>query len=75
MTETTSISGILEGYIEKIELARELRCSERTISRYENLPDGLPSLSLGGRKLYRVSAVQDWIAKRERRSNPRRGAA
>lgn len=64
--------GLLEGYIDRDALARELNCSARTIARYELLPDGLPSVSLAGRKLYRIEAVRSWIQKRERRPNPRR---
>ena len=65
---------ILEDCIDRVTLAAELRCSERTIARYEQLPDGLPHLSIGGRKLYRISAVKEWIARRERRPNPVRKA-
>jgi hypothetical protein len=42
---------LLEGYLSRAELAKELSCSERTVARYENLPDGLPSIFIGGRKL------------------------
>ncbi|WP_157784719.1 hypothetical protein [Sinorhizobium fredii] len=71
---TYTDTGLLQGYLDRPSLAKELRCSERTIIRYENLPDGLPSLMLGGRKLYRVEAVRQWIASQERRPNPTRRA-
>jgi len=64
--------GLLDDYRNRAELAQELRCSERSIWRYENLPDGLPSVLIAGRKFYRIQAVRDWLAKRERRPNPRR---
>jgi hypothetical protein len=64
------MNGILAGYVDRPSLAQELRVSERTIARYENLPDGLPNTVLGGRKLYRIEAVQAWIAARETRPNP-----
>ncbi|MBB4277253.1 transcriptional regulator [Rhizobium mongolense] len=67
-------TGLLQGYLDREQLARELGCTTRTIHTYENLPDGLPSLMLGGKKLYRVEAVRQWIAGRERRPNPRRAA-
>ena len=66
--------GILDGYVDRAELARQMRCSERTIWRYENLPDGLPSVMIGGRKFYPVAGVKAWLAKREQRPNPRRAA-
>jgi hypothetical protein len=65
--------GLLDEYRNRAELAHELRCSERTIWRYENLPDGLPSVLIAGRKFYRIEAVRDWLGKRERRPHPRRG--
>jgi hypothetical protein len=63
---------ILVGYIDRPNLSVAMRCSERTLARYEKLPDGLPYLSVGGRKLYRIEAVKAWIARRERQPNPTR---
>lgn len=67
-------AGILADYLDRPTLAKQLRCTERTLHRYENQPDGLPSLTIGGRKFYRVSSVVEWIAKRERKPNKRRAA-
>ena len=67
--------GIMEAYLDRASLAGELRCSERTIARYENLPDGLPSTIIAGRKFYRVVAVREWLNRRERHPNKRRRAA
>lgn len=66
--------GILAGYIDRAALAEQLRCSEKTIARYEAVADGLPSVMIGSRKFYRVQAVRDWISKRERKPNERRVA-
>lgn len=66
---------LLSDYWDRPALAIELRTSERTIARYENQPDGLPSVTIGGRKYYRIAAVRDWLTKRERRPNKRRVAA
>lgn len=68
------MTGILQGYVDRPTLALELRVTPRTLARYEALPDGLPSTVLGGRKLYRVEAVKEWIAAREKRPNQRRAA-
>lgn len=65
---------ILSDYIDRDTLARNLRISTRTLWRYENQRDGLPSLMIGGRKFYRLQTVKDWFAKRESRPNPRRAA-
>ncbi|MER8648411.1 MULTISPECIES: hypothetical protein [unclassified Mesorhizobium] len=65
---------LLNGYLDRASLADALKCSERTVARYENQPDGIPSLMVGGRKLYRLVAVREWLDRRERRPNPRRAA-
>ncbi|WP_156465148.1 hypothetical protein [Mesorhizobium sp. Root552] len=65
---------ILSDYIDREALARGLGISTRTLWRYENQPDGLPSLMIGGRKFYRLQTVRDWFEKRETRPNPRRAA-
>lgn len=70
----TSDVSILEGFIDRQSLAKQLRCCDRTIARYEMLPDGLPYLTVAGRKLYRIEAVREWLAKRERKPNQRRQA-
>lgn len=69
-----SDTSILDDYRDRATLAREMRCSERSIARYESEPDGLPSVMIAGRKYYRIEAVRDWLTKRERRPNPRRAA-
>lgn len=66
---------LLTGYIDRASLALELKCSPRTLARYENLPDGIPALTVAGRKLYRLAAVREWLERRERKPNPRRRAA
>lgn len=68
------MTAILSDYIDRPTLASELHVSERTIWRYEQLPNGLPSLKIGGRKLYRRSSVLAWIETREISRNPRRAA-
>lgn len=66
---------ILDDLVDPKTLAEKLRCSTRTLMRYEHLPDGLPSLLIGGRKFYRVSSVMRWLEARERHPNQtRRGA-
>ena len=69
-----SEAGILNDYLDRDQLAAELRCAPRTIARYEAEPDGLPSVMIAGRRYYRRSAVLEFIQKRERKPNPRRVA-
>ena len=64
---------LLEDYIDRATLAAELGVNWRTIHRYENQPDGLPSLLIGGRRMYRVDSVRAWLERRERKPNPTRG--
>jgi hypothetical protein len=66
------MNALLEGYIDRPTLARELGVSVRSVARYETLPDGLPSLMIGGRRLYKLASVRAWLEARERRPNPSR---
>jgi hypothetical protein len=68
MTDTN----LLSDYLDRQQLAAQLRVSTKTISRYESQPNGLPSLKVGARKLYRLDAVRRWLESRETRPNPRR---
>ena len=63
---------LLDAYLTRRQLAIEFNRTEKTISRWEHLPDGLSFTMLGARKLYKKSAVLAWIDSRERRPNPRR---
>jgi hypothetical protein len=73
-TANEQSESLLAGFVDRETLAEMLRCSPRTLARYEALPDGLPFMTLAGRRLYRLSAVREWLAARERRPNPRRRA-
>lgn len=68
------MTGLLDDYLTRPQLATELRRSEKTVARYERLPDGLPYTMIGNRRLYRRAAVLRWLESRERRPNPRRSA-
>jgi hypothetical protein len=66
------MTGVLEDFIDRATLMADFKCTARTISRYENRPDGLPSVIIAGRKLYRKSAVMEWVKKQEKKPNQRR---
>lgn len=66
---------LLDEYLDRPSLAAELKVSERTLIRWQHLPDGLPYVELGGRILYRVPSVKAWIEALERKPNPRKARA
>ncbi len=75
-TSRTAAGGLLKGYLTRAELAAEWGCHERTIARYEQMPNGLPFLYIGGRKLYRIEDARAFMASRVSTPNPvRKGAA
>lgn len=56
-------------------LAAEWKTTQRSLRRYENEPNGLPYLMLGGRKWRPRKACGAWLASRVKMPNPRRKAA
>ena len=65
---------LLSDYLTRKELAAELNVTTRTIARWQTQADGLPHTRLGGRPLFKISSVLEWIDSRERQPNPRRRA-
>ena len=63
---------LLDRYVNRHELAAQLGVSWRTICRYEDERDGLPSLRIGRRKMYNLESVRAWLERRERSRNPTR---
>ena len=63
---------LLKDYRDRRGLAKGLKTSERSIARYEDLPDGLPAVLIGGRKYYHVPTVMEWLQRRTKRPNPTR---
>ena len=59
-----------EGYFDRFKWAavKEL-C---TVKRYENEPNGLPVIKIGGRNYNKPSSARAWLEAREKRANPRR---
>jgi hypothetical protein len=64
---------ILDDYAERLETARQLKIKPRTLSSWTHQPDGIPHVRLGRRTLYHLPTVREWIEKRIRRPNRRRG--
>lgn len=66
---------ILDDYIHDSDAAAEIHVTTRTTARYRNEPDGLPYYVIGGRIYYHKDEFRDWLRKRVRKPNPRRGRA
>jgi hypothetical protein len=63
-----------EDYPLRAVLAAEWGVSQRTLYHYELEPNGLPSLTVGGKKRYPRLAAYEWLERRVKRPNPRRCA-
>lgn len=70
--ESETSSGLLDGFYTRKQLAKELRVTERTIQRYQTLRDGLPSILIGGRTMYRRDDVRAFLARQVKHPNPGR---
>jgi len=57
---------ILSEFLEKDELAAELRRNPRTLDRWQLLGMGPPRTHVGRRVLYRRASVQKWLLQQER---------
>jgi excisionase family DNA binding protein len=72
MAATTERVKFPHMYLTKAELAVALRCSKRTIERYvssEFLGFPRPVRRIGGKLLWRSTAVEDWLRKQEQTAN------
>jgi hypothetical protein len=54
-----------DALIERDPLADILDVSPRTLTRWTAQADGIPSIRLGTKRLYRVGSVKRWLAGRE----------
>ena len=71
---------ILDGYMTLAELAVSTGRSERTVYRWTQQPNGLPTLKLGAQRLVKVETARRWLESLEKPSPPdrpscRRGSA
>ncbi len=63
---------LLSDYLTRDQLAAELHVAPRTVARWQDQPNGIPYVEMGGRVLYRRQSVMAWIESLERRPNQRR---
>lgn len=66
------MSALLHDFLTRDQLASELHVTPRTVIRWQNQPDGIPYIEMGGRILYRRQSILAWIEGRERHPNQRR---
>lgn len=63
--ENPKASRLLEGWISRADLARELEVSVGTLARWETDKNGPPLAKVGRRVIYRRAAVLEWLESRE----------
>ena len=60
-------TGLLVGWLNRTDLARELTLSVDTLQRLETRRVGPPCVRVGRKVLYRMEAVRDWLREQETR--------
>jgi len=60
-------SGLLIGWLNRTDLARELTLSVDTLQRWETRRMGPPCVRVGRKVLDRMEAVRDWLREQEAR--------
>ncbi|MBY0383243.1 MAG: helix-turn-helix domain-containing protein [Xanthobacteraceae bacterium] len=73
--DVTNCSVLGDEWIDRDELAKELKVSVRTLNRWTFAVDGIPHVKIGAKTLYRRKSVTGWLADRETRPSRRRGRA
>ncbi len=58
---------LLDGWLDRAELARQLALSVDTLQRWETRRVGPPCVRVGRKVLYRKEAVRDWLKEQEAR--------
>jgi len=64
--QETETRPLLEGWISRAELARELGVSVDTLARWETSQNGPPLARIGRCVFYRRTAVLEWLEGREK---------
>ena len=60
-------TGLLTGWLNRTDLARELTLSVDTLQRWETRRVGPPCVRVGRKVLYRMEAVREWLRDQEAR--------
>ena len=62
-------TGLLVGWLNRADLARELTLTVDTLQRWETRRMGPPCVRVGRKVLYRMEAVRDWLREQEARKS------
>ena len=60
-------SGLLTGWLNRTDLARDLTLSVETLQHWETRRTGPPCVRVGRKVLYRMEAVRNWLREQEAR--------
>ncbi len=64
ITSAPDSAPLLSDYVDKFQLAAELKRTPRTVDRMV-LRNGLPHVQIGNRRLFRRASVLAWLTQRE----------
>ncbi len=65
--------GVLDGFLDRWEVARELRVGVRTLDRWRGEGLGPPFIRLGRRIYYSVDQLRRWLAELQQRPASNQG--
>jgi hypothetical protein len=60
-------TGLLTGWLNRADLARELTLTVDTLQHWETRRMGPPCVRVGRKVIYRMEAVRDWLREQEAR--------
>jgi len=63
--QAVDADGLLNGWMDRPELARVLGITPGTLAKWQNQRIGPPLVRIGRKVLYRRDAVQEWLRKQE----------
>ena len=67
LKDASADPALLDGWLDRAELARQLALSVDTLQRWETRRVGPPCVRVGRKVLYRKEAVRDWLKEQEAR--------
>jgi hypothetical protein len=68
------MSELLADFLDLDAFAAQVARHPRTVHRWRNEPDGLPSTKMGNRILIHVPTAREWLLGKMKPPNPRRTA-
>lgn len=64
--EADSRAPLLDGWMSRLQVAKEIGVSVDTLARWETRRIGPPCVRIGRKVLYRAEAFREWLVARER---------